>query len=588
MRAAFVLLVLSTNAFAFDYLEHSYLSDRACLEAQQKLAPLVAKDDAQAARYLALSLLCPARWEAPYCEGTYKQAEGTLNLIQPAKQSGDHSVTFGDLSALQDHLAELGAIRGVPQSANEGLTSRVLDWLDETGDAGGVVSDVAEDGCETLVPIRWSALLQEQKRLDGVDTRLTKWLTRSPARKVVEDPAGAYSFDNPQYLDLVLHNHGHFGPAAWRNWAGLHATAHQLLSSRCEDILPDAAKCPELAAKLKLRVLAWSERAAPELVIPVMPYLEALRAEPGAGPKSMAIFAPLVSFVFEGASLHYLQDSLSGGHVRVDRAAYGLYDSRGLHDADSRNGVPVRIRTMSASTELVLFGDGYLLDAKEEPFECDDKADAEALTLCLLRTQRSWVLGASTASLAELLALDSKFVAAHLPIAPPGIDDGERPIGVPPTPPGPLSYQSILLSTSVDAAGGPPQLGVRTVFLTPLGQRANWMTSYHAGILTRLGQGRTSAVTGELAYMFHWRWAARWLINMGPYAFFGATGFGDRVRPILGIGPSVGTSVLPEGWIHLPLEVGVHYRMPVRLFDGTRNIGIEAHWVELTIGLAIM
>lgn len=593
MKVSVVLLSLfAWPAFAFDYVEHSFLSDKACLQTQQKLAPVAATDDEAAARYLALSLMCPVRWDQPYCAEGYKLAEGTLNLIKPAQDSGDHAVTFGDLVALQDHLPELGEVRGVPQSLREGLTTRVLEWLELTGDAGGVVSDVAEDGCETRKPVQWMALLNEPARYDPIDTRSPQWLRRAPAERVVEDPAGAYSFDNPQYLDLVLHNHGHFGEAAWRNWAGLHATAQQVSKGRCEDLVPEGQSCAALSARIRRRALAWADRAPEALVAPVRGYLNALKEEGDGGPRASALYAPLVGLVFEAASLHYLQDSLSGGHIRVNRAAYGLYDSRALHDADSHHGVPVHLRTRSALTELLAFGDGYLLDADPTPPACDATATGRELTLCLLQTQRSWLLAASTASLLDLLSVESEQVALRLPTAPPGVRAGDVAIGVPPTAPAPLSYQSILVSTSVDAAGGAPQLGVRTVFLSPLGRRANWMTSYHAGILTRTGQGRQSAVTLELSYMFHFRWAARWLLNMGPYAFGGATGFGQSVNPIFGVGPSVGTTVLPEGWIHLPLEVTLHYRMPVRLYDGgtfsSRRIGIEAHWVELAVGLAIM
>lgn len=615
-----VAVLLASSASAFDYLEHSYATDRACALAQKELAPLAAAGNAQAQRsYLVLALTCPQSWSGPYCDGGYKQAAGLLNLIElPASKSHDYAITLGDFAALQDHLSELGAVRGIPQASHEGLTTRALEWLNETGDAGGVVSDVAEDGCETLEPLDWSRLTDERPE-DAPKNLPSSIVRRSPARKVVSDPAAAYSFDNPQYLDLVLHNHGHFGEAAFRNWEGLHATAKDLASARCEDVLPldrglfdDLADelpafeevrwrklsdeetlargCDVVAERIRLRLLEWARRVPAEMSAPVKPLLDALAKGP-----DRSLVSPFIASVFEGAGLHYLQDGLSSGHVRLDRSAYGLYDSRYQHDEDSRNGIPTRIATETGVEELVLFGDGYLLGTAEST-GCDG-SDA-AMTACLLQRQRAVLYTSSTASLLDLAGTSPEYVRTHLLLAAPGgpTVDTARPhvaAGVPPNPTPPISYQSILLSTSVDAAGGAPEVGVRTAFLSALGARANWMTSYHVGLLTRTGSGASSQVNLELAYMFHWRWAARWLINMGPYAFAGLHGFGGPVSAFAGVGPSVGTSVLPEGWIHLPLEVTLSYRVPLRLYDGAeksgaRTIGIEAHFIELSVGLAFM
>ncbi|MFN7135650.1 MAG: hypothetical protein ACK4N5_26495, partial [Myxococcales bacterium] len=165
--------------------------------------------------------------------------------------------------------------------------------------------------------------------------------------------------------------------------------------------------------------------------------------------------------------------------------------------------------------------------------------------------------------------------------------------GTLPVPPPPFSYQSLLFSTSHDASGGPPQLGLRTVFLSQLGSRANWMTSYHVGLLTTLGRGERAQLVTEFSYMFHWRWAARFLLNAGPFAFGGLRGLGEGVSPFAGVGPNVGASVLPEGWIRLPLEVSLSYRLPLTLLDArhgfsSKGIRIEAHWIELGLGLAFM
>ncbi len=631
-----------TRAFGFDFVEHSFVTDRACRMAQEVLGSRLRSGDASLpSRYLALSLTCPEAWTRPYCVDGYKQLEGSLNrLAKPPHQSGDYAITLGDFSALPDHLAAYGAVKGVPQAAREGLTTRTLRWLVRTGDAGGVISDVAEDGCETKGPLHWEALAGEPVWNPAWPAPPAAPSARAPVQRVVQDPAGAYSFDNPQYLDLVLHNHGHFGKEAYRNWTGFHATSRDLAAARCEDVLgadedlledladglpafedvdwddlPDAERatraCALVAERVRLRVLEWSARAAPELVAPVRAEVALLSGPASAERDALAqsLVSPLVALVFEGAGLHYLQDGLSGGHVRVQRLAYDLKGSRYQHDEDGQNGVPAQFTTSTRVDELVLFGDGFVLGMPQPGSACDALADAppERITHCLLYRQRSALLTASTASLLHWAGTGNDFVRAHLPITAPGEPppatrpdpDGQTgnivliPRGALPTPPPPFSYQSFLFSTSVDAAGGPPQVGVRTVFLSELDSRANWMTSYHFGLLARLGQGEQSQLTGEFSYMFHWRYAARFLINAGPFAYGGLGGFQDRAEPFVGAGPNVGISLLPEGWIRLPLELSLSYRMPVRIWDSRvplrdTRLRIDAHWVELAVGLAFM
>lgn len=606
------------------------MTDLACRDAQRLMAkeggPL---SQAEAVRYLALSLTCPVSWDRPYCERGYKQLEGSVNLLEaPPAISGDHPITLGDYSALPDHLSSFGAVKGVPQAARDGLTTRALGWLARTGDAGGVVSDVAEDACETRDPLRWDVLYAEQ-------TDTTRWaplphtaLERAPARKVVADPAGAYSFDNPHYLDLVLHNHGHFGSDAYRNWTGFQTVARELSAAACEDVLPDdrglyrrlarglgpgltrdSEPCAIVAERLRRRVLEWAARAPAEQVAPVRAQVDALQGEPSAAREALArgLVSPWVSLVFAGAGLHYLQDMLSGGHVRVQRTAYDLRRSRYEHDADSANGVPAVVTTWGSSEELLLHGDGFLLDAPSPGARCDVAHEGprspEDVTHCHLVRQREALRAGTTAALLHwALGEDASangYVVRHLLTGAPGhptpphTRDRIVPSGTLPSPPPPFSYQSFLFSTSLDAAGGAPQVGVRTVFLTELDRRANWMTSYHLGLLARLGSGEQSQLSGEFSYMFHWRWAARFLVNAGPFAYVGLGDFDTGASPFLGVGPNVGVSVLPEGWIRLPLEVSLHYRMPLRLLDARRPLReqrpfIEAHWVELSVGLAFL
>ncbi len=629
------LLLVAAPAQAFDYLEHSYLSDRACREAQRKLARVLKPgDDSLAARYLALSLTCPEAWDRPYCLDGYKQVEGGLNRLEaPPAESGDHSITLGDFAALPDHLATFGAVRGLPQAAREGLTTRVLEWLATEGDAGGVISDVAEDACETPESIGWGWL--EPLFREPTSPELpSSPLVRAPAKKVVSDPAGPYSFDNPQYLDLVLQNHSHFGPEAYRTWSGFHATARDLARTPCEQVIPHDADlfenladdlagfeeidwddlseleleqkgCALVAERIRLRVVEWGRRASPELSEPVRSQIARLAAAPSPERDALAssLVMPLIGLVFEGAGLHFLQDGLSGGHVRLQRLAYELQDSRYHHDADSANGVPARVSTATGSEELVLFGDGYVLATPTPDASCDEDPAGlapEQVTHCLILRQRKLLLTTTTASLLHWAETpDDGYVRRHLPVVAPGqpapADAATAQIerGALPTPPPLFSYQSFLFSTSLDATGGPPQVGVRTVFLTELDARANWMTSYHFGLLTRLAQPDQAELTTEFSFMFHWRYAARFLINAGPYAFLGAGGFDERVTPFFGVGPNIGVSVLPEGWIRLPLEISLSYRVPFRLLDASlpldqQRVRIDAHWVELAVGLAFM
>ncbi len=655
-----LLLALPSRALAFDYLEHSYFSDRACLEAQRRLAPLAARDERIALRYAALSLFCPESWKRPYCGDDYKQLEGSLNrLEQPPAEDGDHAITLGDFAALPDHLTAWGPIRDLPRADRDGMTLRAFEWLGETGDAGGVISDVAEDACETDELVDWPALEKDVsagiEALAGPPFQIPRELLLPTARAELNrgphDPAGPYSFDNPQYLDLVLRNHHHFGVPAWATWSGFHSAAAAIASSSCEarlafgagtredladdvpgfdaidwDALDEPALrkrgCELLAEKVRLRLIEWSKRADPELVDPIRPLLARLAEQGSAATVAPQLVPLFTSLVFEGGGLHFLQDSLAGGHLRLDRSAYGLEDSRYEHDTDGQHGVAASVATRDGKSAFVAFGDSYLLgDAGVRVERCDwpvlGAASPQEVTACLLQHQRGLVAASSTAALLDWAhgglmfeggrdgCADADpsvdFACRRLPTRAPlaaGYDLGAPvpstiPEGTLPVPPPPFSYQSMLFSTAVDASGGPSQLGVRMVFLSSLGERANWMTSYHVGLLTTLGRAEHAQVLSEFSYMFHWRWAARFLVNAGPFVYGGLRGFGQSVTPFTGVGPNVGISVLPEGWIRLPLEVSVSYRLPITLLDGrhgfsAQGIGIEAHWIELGLGLAFM
>jgi hypothetical protein len=97
----------------------------------------------------------------------------------------------------------------------------------------------------------------------------------------------------------------------------------------------------------------------------------------------------------------------------------------------------------------------------------------------------------------------------------------------------------------------------------------------------------------EFSYMFHWRWAARFLVNAGAYTFIGAQGLGRENSFLMGTGSNVGVTFLPEGWTKIPLELTFAYRVPVTLYNSRfgwsgRGVRVESHWIEMAVGLAFM
>lgn len=670
--AACALLALCwcAEAAAFDYLEHAWFSDRACLEAQRRLAPLVPQDEAVAARYLALSLLCPQRWDRPYCEGGHKQLEGSINaLSSPPHEGGDYSLTLGDLAALPDHLSQWGPARGLAHATRPGVTAEVFAWLSEPeGEADGVIEDVAEDACEDDPPVPWDrveadvtralALAETNGGLGDIPARALEEPARLPLPAGPGDPAGAYSFDNPHYLDLVLRNHHHFGRDAYASWLGFHGAAGALSRRRCAEVIAfddDALEalsaplpafegvewgdldeearaargCAALSALIKARLLRWSARADPALVAPARKWLAALGGPDAPltaeGARLLdAVASALFGAIFEGAGLHFLQDALSGGHVRTNRAARGLEAARYDHDEDCRVGVPVWLATRGGGGRLVAFGDRYLLSPGPALEARCDWAQVEGsppgeVSACLLRRQRGALLAVSAASLmdwamgglfgeepagaagegaCDFPEAEKGFVCRYLPTQAPVLDGMQGAEGAPlrlaqgslPLPPPPFSYQSLAVVGGLDLGGEEARSGARLSLLSELGALATWMTSYEVGLLlTHGGGGAPLESFTEFAYLFHWRWAARFLVNMGPYVYGGLRGFGgEEVTGFAGLGPVLGLSALPEGWIKIPLEVTVSGRLPVTLLDGRqgRGVGLEGWWLELSLGLA--
>ncbi|MEC9464358.1 MAG: hypothetical protein VX834_01140 [Myxococcota bacterium] len=642
-------------ARAFDYLEHSFFGDRACSEAQIQLLDRLntqsPHDPDLLARYLALGLLCPSEWQEPYCLQEYKGVASTLGAIkQPGYLSGDHSLTLGDLVALPDHLSQFGAVRGLGRAQEKGLVDEVIRLLRPGYPSpSGVITDVAEDACETDGRVDWQEV---ERDLDvSLDAPLSS-IPRSyfspgswePPLRGPYDPAGAYSFDNPHYLDLVLFNHHHFGAGAFESWTGFHATALALADRTCEsmltldeDELEDLARgepayaslrwdklapsqraksaCDLLALRVHQKLQQWRATAHRTLVDPVVSSMESDARTQQAQMLARRTLRALVALVFESAGLHFLQDGLAAGHIRVDRAAHDLGMARYLHDSDGREGIVAQSITAQGPTSFVLFGDSYLLGRHPKGGRpCHATASMPSpseVTACHIKRQRHLVLTQTAASLvhwalggpsrSELGCTQisgASELCRHLPTAPTGLASySDVTLGSLPQPPPPFAFQSLATSLSFDPAGGGSQTGIRLVFLSALGQMANWMTSYHFGFL-QTSRPYDKDYDGdetltEFSYMFHWRWAARFLVNAGAYTYLGFQGLGHDVSLMWGLGPSVGMTLLPEGWTKIPLDISLTYRMPLTLLNSRYGLSsdaiqVEAHWIELAVGLAFM
>lgn len=649
------------SAFAFEYLEHSLFGDLGCREAQRRLAPAVAGSapgDPVVARYIALSLYCPLSWDVPYCADGYKQAEATINTLESSPaESHDYAVTLGDYVALGDHLSDYGPVHGYPRASDHGLVAETLLWMAEDPQGpGGVVEDVGEDACEPSVPVSWPDVSRDiNAGLASLDRSGLKGWPRElllPSRRAEipdgpRDPATGYSFDNPHYLDLILRNHHHFGEASHAAWLGFHSAAWDVAARSCEedlsldsDELEDIASdldgwrdvdwddlgpegraqkgCQMLRAVVVRQIVRWAHRARPEVLAPVAGVLKGLDLDaPGADPETAAfadrVAAAVMAVVIEGVGLHFLQDNLAGGHVRTDRTARGLGESRYDHDSDGKFGVLATYTTAQGSIDFVSFGDGTLLGPALPTGPCGVvNADPRVVTSCLRQRQRTLMVAATTASLMDWalggimydpegapcadLAAPRGFVCRMLPLRSsnePGlaVRQGQRlEHGTLPLPPPPFGYQSVLVGVGADALGGEVQSAVRLVFLSELDLMANWMTSYNFGLVSGVARDRGD-LGAELAYQFHWRWAARFLVNAGPMVFGRLRGFDGHNRFRMGLGPSVGFSMLPEGWIKLPLQLDLSYRLPLVLLNTGSSgladgVGIDGHFVEVGVGLA--
>lgn len=671
------LLTHTPHAEAFDYLEHAYLSDYACWHAQRLMAPQVARDDAApalVARYIALGLFCPERWERPYCAADYKQLEASINRLEaPPAKSHDYAITLGDYAALPDHIARFGPIQNLPRGGDRGLLASTLWWMSRVTSAGGVIEDVSEDACETDGLAPWEVIKGDvDAYLDrhgssgpvSIPPALLTPLARAPVKRGPSDPSSVYSFDNPHYLDLVLRNHHHFGVPAYGAWLGFHGTAIDIAARRCGQLMalspselgaisavtpgyevvswrsltPEQRAplaCELLDTHVRARVVAWSQRADPRLVAPVSARVAPLatsqplhQLDPEARLRVARVTSAVMALVFEGSGLHFLQDGLASGHMRTIRTRGGLQEIRYDHNRDNAEGVVAILRTRLGSFPLVAFGDAHLLGpAWPGPRDCDWdvlaqlQPDPRHLTTCLIQNQRGvlvastmaslldWVLGGAglgqSGPLGTTCEVEDplvKFVCAHLPLRATRVA-GESPLdadalgpvvtGELPVPPPPFSYESLSFKVGFDVAGRAPQLKLDVSALTELDEVANWLTSWRVGAAATLGEDTANQWFMDVGYTFHWRWAARFMIDAGPSLYAGFRGFDrDDVSFFMGLSPYAGLTILPEGWLKMPLELTVSYRAPVNLLTSSHGwLGdplLEGHWLYVGLGLAFM
>lgn len=700
-------------SFAFDYLEHSFFTDRACKEAQERLSarlqgPL--RDSKTVAHYLALALACPNRWDTPYCSKSNKMVEGNLNRLRDLPGAGGgHSVTLGDFSALADHLIEFGPVRGLAKAEEDGLLGRVIRWISSGPHRGarGVVGSIGGSACATddgLVPwarieenlARELALQESRPGFSQLPTQSLFPTARTELPKGPTDPAGVFSFKNPQFLDMVLNSSHHFGQDAYSTWLGYHTTGIALARGKCEDWvqlnsseLADIGEglaafanvpwkslspselatigCAAFSERIRHRLLEWSDRAPKKITQPVETELAALRKQTlfeNPRPMGELVAPPLLSqttsalmgLVFEGTGLHFLQDGLSGGHIRTIQAKR-LSERRAEHDIDNRDGVVAIVRSAEAEHTLIAYGDTYLLgpDPQKEIGAChwgdlERQSQASGLdptrnSTCLVRHQRGVLIATTVASLTDwslggLLFADQDreicskstsekpvdrdrdFVCRVLPVtAPraPGFEaQGWRSTattgsssqlelrqssprqqqarlipGVLPIPQAPYTYESLAVNLAIDPDGKGNQIGLDVALFSRLGSRAGWLTSHRIGLRLLGGTEERNRFTADYAFGFHFRWAARFLLDGEPFVFFGARNLGYNREFIMGIGPRIGLTLLPEGWTKIPFELSLSFRMPMTLFASKAGFfgnafEVEAPWVQFGIGLAFM
>lgn len=675
-RAALLsLLVLPYASLpAFDYLEHSLFTDRACHEAQKMLSTRLSTASAdQKSRYLALALLCPARWKTVYCENNRKAVQAPFSVAAAEKR--EHAVTLGDYSALVDHFTEYGRVLHFSGAADPGLTDLTWKWMHPQKAEGGIARDIGGPACRLEEAPDWYrveadvssffAFWHQYKRAPRLHSALLDEHRRGEVAAGPSDPSALYTIRNPRFLDLQLFNQTHFGSSAYRTWAGMHNTALAIASQRCEDILePEEAvmrrlsagraafartewnrkrnkhyrrdACQLLSTVAYEHLQRWLISGDASLTAPAQSLVAAI--DPGKQTTEGTVIAALLpshvaALVFEAAGAHYLQDALSGGHIRTEHRSRELNTTRRYHDIDSKSGVVAVLGARAERHDFIAFGDTYLLGTSPMSLldsgagQCDvahksARGGRQQTTQCLLAFQRGIVAAANTASLLDwslggIMYADQNVMKhdARAPVCP---NDGSpralvctflplQPItpaatagrnngylareGLPPTPP-PVDFESLRIESALDGAGYGTQIGARLEFLTPVLKRGgDWMYSYDFGFLMTLGDPGRQQLIHEFAFTFHYRFATRLLMSAGPLTYAGFEGFSSQTNFFFGTGLGAAITILPEGWTKIPLELTLSYRAPWRLVDTNRGFDsqrVEAHWIALSIGLAFL
>ena len=675
---AFFSLSTAGVAHGFEYLEHSYISDRACWQAQLELASLIEDrpdDKALRARYLAMAIACPERSPTEYCQDGEKTATAQLNRVTSRIwRRSNHHLTLGDITALGDHVARFGPIDGLSGARETGLTQDTLRWFaDHDSRVGGVIGRVVRKGCSNTDQVSWREVEDDIDSVTGelfshgepreIPSSMLSPLARSAINEGPGDPEVRFTMSNPHYLDLVLRNHHHFGEEAFDTWLGFHSASVAIADRQCEatyaigrrktrriagnlsrfdDVdwkdLDDrelaAAGCAALAEHARLRLLNWVETADDALTAPVSEFIDDLRAideisdddSAALNAELDAVVASLKGLIFQGSGLHYLQDGFAGGHVRTIRNRGGLSEARHDHNYDNEEGVNAIFRTRTGDFPFVAYGDKFLLGPHHvEPDNCDwnrfgdSMPSPEKMSACLLRYQRGLVVATSSAGLIDwavggmlfepvnprlcarsdlestvcnLLPLTPVTFAGSLPPRTLTRTTGLHP-GNLPVPPPPFAYESLVTTVAFDVGGSKSQYGLQLTILSEFDRYAHWLTSYRAALSATNGVGESSRVMGEFSYNFHYRWSARVITEGGLGSFAGFRGIGDSLSFISGFTPSVGLVVLPEGWVKIPLELSVSFRLPMTFFNSSHgffgdSFDIEAYWFQFGLGLAFM
>ena len=641
------IILWSQPASGWSYLEHSFTTDRSCHEVLNVIERDLSKDNSNpslSAKYIALSLLCPNEWQVEYCTDHKKNPTAYINAHVKKDQ---HAITLGDYTGLADHISQFGPVNGFPRLKKSGLLSDSLLWMDpDENQLKGYLAQITRRTCSSDELIDWTGVDNDlsQMELQHATTIPSNNLDpnqRSELSRSLDDISGIYSFINPHYLDLVLFNEHHFGEQAYSTWLGFHSTALEISKSPCQMILrpdirfykalsnkndPDwknlsyeqkiVQSCQLLNKAIGQRIETWIQNASTEQKKLVSDYMDQIDQEEWQEQVSMNV----VALVFESLGIHFLQDSISGGHVRIDRAAHSLSMARYLHNKDSKNGVITTMGSRNGTRQFVAFGDGYLLTppTNQPAKTCDwntidNKDDRLA---CLIQYQRQLMVQTTSASLADWAlggalyqskvdCFDSdthQLVCNQLPTRgaiATGLDViANEPTyirrGTLPEPPPPYSYESFSLSWSIDATGHATQTGLNIRFLDEMDQMANWLHSWDVSLLSTSRKEEAGEAVIQISHLFHWRVSTRFLVNMGPLFQSGLRGFGEDVTYFMGMGGYAGVTALPEGWTKIPLDISLNYRYPLTLFDtqfggfSRDAIDKEGHWIEIALGLAFL